>query len=240
MPTITLSDGEPCEVRTFGIFELDSIRREFLGPFTFTMKILGGTEKEAEYDIGKYEELDRPKPTPPDIPVHELQENTQEWNEYSDWQLYQAAEHHDVLRLESVSLYCDDVINYILANCLSPYDIHRIVTDGDWELVYYAAMVPQITEKMIMNILRDTYQAKWQEQEIFEALDRAEGGSGRYNAIRLWENEWANEMGYSDLQLAIVPVEERARRVVAKFLRGWMEFLEMDKFSKERVSGAAG
>ena len=109
---------------------------------------------------------------------------------------------------------------------------------NDWEQVYKVAMVPQITEKMITDILRDTFQAKFQEREIFEALDRAKGGSGSYNAIRLWENEWANEMGYSDVELAIVPVEERARRVVAKFLRSWMDFLEMDKWSKERESGA--
>lgn len=240
MPIVTLSDGDPCEVRTLGIFELDSIGRDFLGPFTFTMKVLGGTEKEAEYDIGKYEELGRPKPTPPDIPVHELKENTQEWYQYRDSQLYQAAEHHGVLRLDAVSVYTDEVISYILLNCVTEQDVSRIVTDEDWELVYHAAMVPQITEKMITEILRDSYQAEFNDQAIFDALDRAKGGSGKYNAIRLWENEWANEMGYSDLQLAIVPVKERARRVVAKFLRSWMESLEMDKWSKERESGAVG
>lgn len=238
MPIVTLSDGEPCEVRTLGIFELDSIRREFLGPFTFMMKVLGGIEKEVEYDIGKYEELDRPIPTPPDIPEHELKENTEEWFQFRDSQLYQAAQHHAVLRIESVFEYCDDVIDYLLLNCISPQDIRRIVTDEDWRLVYYAAMIPQITEALIIATLRDTYQAKFNHDEIFDALGKTEGGSGSYNAIRQWENDWANEMGYSDIELATVPVEERTRRVVAKFLRGWMEFLEMDKWKKERDSGA--
>lgn len=239
MPTVLLSDGEPCEVRTLGIFELDTVKREFLGPFTFTMKILGGAEKEAEYDISKYEELGRPIPTPPDIPEHELKEDTQEWYQFRDAQLYQAALLHGVLRLEAISIYCDQVVDYILARCISYEDLLRIVTDEDWKKVYIAGMVPQISEAMIMQILRDTYQAKFNDQEIFDALDKAQGGSGAYNAIRLWENEWANEMGYGDIELAIVPVEERARRVVAKFLRSWMEFLEMDKTIAERTAGGA-
>jgi hypothetical protein len=238
MPTVLLSDGDPCEVRTLGIFELDSIKRDFLGPFTFTIKVLGGGEKEAELDISKYEELGRPIPTPPDIPEHELKENTEQWYQFRDWQLYQSALHHGALRLESISVYCDSVADYILQNCVSVIDGRRIVTDEDWKVVYTAAMVPQITEPMIIQILRDTYQATFNDQDIFDALDKAQGGSGAYNAIRLWENEWANEMGYGDIELAIVPVEERARRVVAKFLRGWMEFLEMDKTIAERSLGA--
>ena len=170
MPIVTLSDGDPCEVRTLGIFELDSVRREFLGPFTFMMKVLGGTEKEVEYDISKYEELDRPKPTPPDVPEHELKENTEEWFQLRDTQLYQAAERHGVLRVESVSDYCDDVIDYILLNCLTPEDVHRIVTDEDWKTVYYVAMIPQISEAMIIDVLRDTYQAKFNQDDVFDAL----------------------------------------------------------------------
>ena len=75
---------------TLGIFELDTIRRDFLGPFTFNIKVLGGSEKEAEYDISKYEELGRPTPTPPDIPEHKLKEDTEEWYQFRDWQLYQS------------------------------------------------------------------------------------------------------------------------------------------------------
>jgi hypothetical protein len=234
MPEVTLSDGGPCEVRTLGIFELDRIRYEFLGPFVFEMTILGGAKKEVEFDIGKYEELGRPLPTPSATPVEELKENTQEWFEHRDWQLYEAAIEHGKQRLNVVSAYADDVVAYILANCISEEDVARIVIESDWQAVYKVALVPQVTEQLIVATLRGTYQAEYDGQEVFDALDNSKGGSGMYNAIRLWENEWANEMGYNDVELATVPVEERARRICAKFLRNWFEFLELEKMRKQR------
>lgn len=239
MPEVTLSDGGSCEVRTLGIFELDRIQREFLGPFTFEMTILGGSKKEVEYDISKYEELDRPIPEKPKTPQEELVLETEEWYQFRDWQLYQAALNHNRQRLESIAAYCDDVAAYIITHCVSPEDSIRIVTAWDWERVYKIALIPPITEKMIIQTLRDSFQASFDEQEIFDALDKTKGGSGAYNALRLFENEWANEMGYSDLELAVIPVEERARRVCAKFLRGWMEHLETDKMLKKSEAGAA-
>lgn len=236
MPEVTLSDGGPCEVRTLGIFELDTIRREFLGPFVYEMTVLGGSKRKVEYDISKYEELGRPIPQPSKIPESELKENTQEWYDHRDWQLYSAAEHHGIDRLNNVSEYCDDVVAYILSKAISAEDQKRIVIESDWEKVYLAALVPQVTEKMIVHVLRDTYQAEYEDDEVFDALDKTKGGSGIYNAIRLWENEWANEMGFSDMELAVIPVEERARRICAKFLRGWFEFLELEKMRRERES----
>ena len=236
MPEVTLSDGGPCEVRTLGIFELDIVRFAFLGPFTHKIKVLGGSEKEAEYDISKYEELGRPVPQLSSKPEHELKENTQEWYEHRDALLHSAALLHNRRRLEAVSEYCDDVVAYILAESISQEDVRRIVVDSDWEKIYVAALVPQVTEELIIETLRSTYQAKYDDEEIFAALDAAKGGSGEYNPIRLWENEWANEMGYDDVQLAIVSVEERARRICAKFLRGWFEFLELEKMRRQRES----
>jgi hypothetical protein len=217
-----------------GIFELDNIRRKFLGPFTYEMTILGGSKKTVEYDINKYEELGRPIPQPAAVPENELKENTQEWYEHRDWQLYEAALFHNRQRLEVVSAYCNDVVAYILANCISQEDIKRIVIESDWEKIYVAALVPQVTEQLIIATLRSTYQAEYDDEEVFDAMDKAQGGSGMYNAIRLWENEWANEMGYSDIELAIIPVEERARRICAKFLRNWFEFLELEKMRRQR------
>jgi hypothetical protein len=236
MPEVTLpSSGGKCKVRTLGIFELDRIHREFIGPFTYEITIFGGAKKTAEYDIGKYEELGREPPRPPDIPEHEIRENTPEWYQFRDSQLYKAAEHHNRMRFESVGAYCDNVIAYILENCLEdPDDVKLIVTKQDWEEVRFAALVPQITERMVINILRDTFQAQFNDQEIIDALDSIPGGSGKYNPIRLWEIQWANEMGYSDSDLALIEVDERARRVCGKFLTKWLEALELDKMRKER------
>ena len=45
---------------------------------------------------------------------------------------------------------------------------------------------------------------------------------------------WANEMKLGDMELAVIPVEERARRICAMMLNNWLEFLEMDKSRKRR------
>ena len=92
----------------------------------------------------------------------------------------------------------------------------------------------QVEYKKQMDDILLQANLEYDDEEVFDALDKTKGGSGMYNAIRLWENEWANEMGLSDIELAVIPVEERARRICAKFLRSWFEFLELEKMRRER------
>jgi hypothetical protein len=235
MPEVILSDGEPLVARTVGIFELDVIERQFIGPFTYPIELLGGVVRYAEWDLDKYEEKGRDLPSLPKTPKHLIEEETEEWYQLRDYERLQAALYHRIQRLETAAQYYEDVLLYIFDNCMDRDDLRRIVTEDDWEKVYKVILVPQITMALIVSTLKNTFAAKFANEEIFEALDSATGGHGSYNALRKWENVWATQMGISDLELAVYPVEERARRVCAMMLDTWMEFLEVDRIRKRTV-----
>lgn len=238
MPTVTLSDGDDLEVRTLGIFELDVIERQIIGPYTYPVELLGDVIKEKKWDIGQYERLGRDPPSKPETPEHLIEEGTEEWYQLRDWKRYGTALWHREQQAESAAKYYEDIVSYILQECVPREAIRRIVTQDDWRKVYVAALVPPLTMQLIIHTLRSTYQATFDDQEIFDALDAATGGSGSYNHVRLWENQWANKMGLSDMELAIIPVEERARRVCAMMLDNWFEFLELNKIRKKGVLDA--
>ncbi len=236
MPEVTLSDGEPLAVRTLGIFELDVVERQHIGPYTYPIELLGDVVKQAEWDLSKYEELGRDPPSKPKIPENKIEEDTEEWYQLRDWQRYETALWHRKEQNEAAAQFAENVCEYILVNCVEPEHLNRIITEGDWEKTYVAALVPPLTMTLITETLKNTYSASFDNKDIFEAMGKAKGGSGEYNHIRLWENMWANEMKLSDLELAIIPVEERARRVCAMMLNNWLEFLEMDKSRKRRAA----
>lgn len=241
MSEVILSDDKPLEVRTLGIFELDRIERPDLGPFTYPMELMGKVIKYAEYKIEKYEETGTPIPQMPSIPEHEITEDMPEWYELRDHKRYEAALWHNKQRLELAAEFCEKVIEYVLNKCSDEEALARIVTEEDWEKYREASLIPQLTMALIILTLKNTYQAKWNEQDIFEALDKVKGGSGTYNVVRLWENNWATKMGFTDLQLATIPVAERARRVSGFMLDGWMEVLEINKMrKKENILDAPG
>ena len=238
MPEVTLSDGESLEVRTLGIFELDVVERQHIGPYTYPIELLGDVVKYAEWDLSKYEELGRDPPSKPKKPEHLIEENTEEWYQLRDFTRYETALWHRQEQNEAAAEFAENVKEYILVNCVPQEDLNRIITEDDWEKVYIAALVPPLTMQLIIDTLRNTYKASFDNKDIFDAMDKAKGGSGEYNHIRLWENMWANEMKVSDLELAVIPVEERARRVCAMMLNNWLEFLEIDKSRKRRKAGA--
>jgi len=238
MPTVVLSDEKQCEVRTLGIYELDAIERTDPGLFTYPVEMVGGKIKQVEWDISKYEETGKEPPQKPDTPEHLIEEETEEWYMLRDYTRYQAALLHRKESNEIVAQYYEKVLGYILANCIDPEDIPRIVIDEDLDKIYAAATVPQVTMSMLAKALRQTFNASFDDQEIFEAMDRATGGSGAYNQLRKWEMDWANKFGLSDVEIALVPVEERARRICAMMLDRWFEFLELDKIHKKNAADA--
>lgn len=232
-----LSDGEPVfEVRTLGIYELDVIERHRIGPFTYPVEQLGGAIKHVEWDIGQYERLGREPPEPPATPEHKIEEDTEDWYQLRDYKRYQAALYHRKQQAEAAAQFYEGVVTYILDNCVPKEALRRVVTDDDWEKVYMTALVPQLTMVLIVETLRLTYQAEFEDQEILDALANVGGGGGSYNPVRVWENQWANQMGLSDMELATVPLRERARRVSAMMLTAWMETLEIERVRKKMAT----
>jgi hypothetical protein len=224
---ITLESGDEFEMRTLGLFELDDISSDLLGPFTFPMVMFGKTF-EAEYDYTRYE-------TPPTKPTEtNPEEGTPEWDQLTDWQLYQAALLHDKRRLEKVADYYTRVRQYILKNaCVSSPNL--IQTIKDWERVYDAALIPQLTMTVIADTLITTYAAKFNGQDVFEAMKAGDKGRGSYNTIKLWENKLMIQLNKSEIEYAMIPLKERARKVCAMFLDDIMAYLELD--FERRISG---
>lgn len=233
MPIIQLSDGSEFEVRTLGLFELDDVLPDLLGPFTYPMTMFGKTF-DAEYDIGRYEKLGIPIPEKPDMPESQIQEYTPEWDQLMDWKLYQAAELHEKRRLEVIVEYYNEIKEYILKKaCVD--DPNRIQTLVDWENVYDVALVPQLTMELIVKTLNNTYSAKFNGQNVMDALKDTKKGRGSYNTIKLWENKLMIELNKSEIEYAMIPLNERARKVCAMFLDDIMSYLEID--FERKISG---
>lgn len=222
MPEIILSDGLPFVVHKIGIFELDHLLPEPIGPFTYKINIMG-TEYDTLFDIDAFE-VPPPKPNTPESNV---QTETSEWYDWQNYKLYQAGLVHDRRRKEKVSLFAEEVAKYILEKCCES-NIGRIQTEEDWEAVCDAALIPQLTMDVIVETLRKTYAAQFNGEEIFKALERTKKGHGSYNVIKLWENKLMLELKMTEVQYALLSVDERARKVCALFLDDIMSYLEMD------------
>jgi hypothetical protein len=153
MPIVTLSDNQTCKVRRLGLFELDGVGREILGPYRYSLLLATGMVVEDTYDLRALTYT----PTKPDKPANEIEQGSAEWFQLQDFDTYTAALAHEKLRIESYEGYVSDIAAYILNNCLSQDDRNRVINASDWDTVYTAAIVPQLTEEGIAATLRDTF-----------------------------------------------------------------------------------
>ena len=150
--TVLLSDNQPCKVRVLGLFELNDMAPEILGPYRYSMLLATGDIVEDEYVF---------PPKPPGEPEKSVEECEPDSFEYSQWQeynTYQAALAHEQKRTESYENYLRVVSAYILENCLGEKDRGRVIKPVDWDRIQAAAIVPQLTEEVIADTLRDTFQ----------------------------------------------------------------------------------
>lgn len=221
---ITLSDNLPFKVRKLGIFELDELRPKPLGPFTYTMTVLG-KEYQAEFSLENW-----PTPPPkPETPEYAATEHSQDWYAWHDYKLYQAAMLHQSKRHEQMAEFIENVARHIITNACED-DTNRIVTNEDWEKVYEAALIPQLTVEILSEVLAQTYQAEFEGVDVFQALENLKTESGgTYNTLRVWETKLMIELNLSELEYALIPLKERARKVCAMFLPEIMSSLEMER-----------
>ncbi len=232
---ITLSDGEKCQVRRLGIFELDAIQPPDTRPFVYTEK-LGGNEITRPFDVAAWEK-------PPAMPTPEqmaAQPGTVPYYHYFEWSLYWAATYKAKENKEDVKRYCKDVAAYILDTCISPEDKKRIVTADDFRLVWAAALVPQLSLEDLAMSLEYTFRANFDGEAVLtKILDNAgdEDSGGGYNAIRTWEIQAINNSGFTETEWAELPLDERARRVVALKLDDWLAYLTAEKQRKTKKQG---
>lgn len=226
---LVLSDGKPCEIRTLGIFELDPLTPTPMGRYAYRMEFVSGEVEYVEFPIERYKE----PPKKPDLPESEIEHKSAAWYRLLEWQRYQAALLHEQKRLSQTAEYMNDVQAYILDNCLAKEDRNRFVTEEDWDKLFWVAFVPQLTKEFLVKVLRTTYKAAYDDEEIFDALEKTSGGLGVYDGIRLWESQLMISWGLREEEYATIPLDERARKVVAMNLDKWLSYLDIDRQKKK-------
>ncbi len=225
-------------VRRLGIFELDAIRPPDTRPFVYSEKI-GGNEITRPFDVAAWEK-------PPAMPTPEqmaAQPGTVPYYFYFEWSLYWAATYKAIENKADVKRYCKDVADYIMTTCISSDDKARIVTGEDFRLVWSAALVPQLSLEDLAMSLEYTFRANFDGEAVLtKILDNAgdEDSGGGYNAIRTWEIQAINNSGFTESDWAELPLDERARRVVAMKVDNWLEYLTAEKARKEKKGIAIG
>lgn len=224
---ITLSDGATIKVEKLGLFELDAIKPEPMGAFTYKTNILG-----KEYDVIFDLEQWATPPVKPKTPESEILENSDEWYQLNDWKLYQAAMAHEDRRRDQNVKFVKDVAQYLVSKLGE--DANHIKTPEDWEAVYRAMLVTPVTVDMIADTLKRTYKAQFDGMDVLEALEGlGDDNKGSYDTLRIWENQLMIEMQMTEVQYVLLPVEERARKICALFLPDIMQALESDRKMKE-------
>ena len=150
--TVLLSDQKPCNVRVLGLFELSDVAPEPLGPYRYSLLLATGDIVEDEYIFP-----DKP-PIRPDKPLDECEPNSYEYHQWQDYNTHQAALAHEKKRAADYERYLREINQYILENCLDEADQQRVIEPADWQKIQAAAMVPQLTEEVIADTLRNTFQ----------------------------------------------------------------------------------
>lgn len=240
MTTVTvirLSDGESCEVKRLGIFDMDNTGPELLGPFVYTFTMANGQEVEETYEI---RHLTKP-PQHPGVPENEIETHSPTWYALLEWQTYKSAVMHERKRIESMIQYVMEVSRFILEKALAEEDWDRVQTEEDWLRIIEAALVPQLTPEILADTFRRHFKAHFQGEAIFDALKHMSPGSGGYDAIRVWEINTMSQLGFTEEQWSKLDLAERARKVAANNLPKLLESLETDKQIKElKAKQAAG
>lgn len=231
---VYLSDGEPCEVTRLGIFDLDGVGPDLPGPFRYTYELSNGQLVESPYDISARSTA----PRHPGIPEDQIVKHTPEWWQLLEFETYQAALAYEVnIRLPATIQYIQEVSAYIVHHALSALDVRRIQTEEDYDLVYQYALVPQVTKELLAQVFKDHFGAKFDDKEIFEALERLrrdDDEGGKYDVFRLWEHEAMAKFSYrTEEEWADLPLIERVRKVASIGLPKLMESLESDRAMKE-------
>lgn len=155
---VDLSDGEECEVRVLGIFELDDIKADIVGPYLYQIETVDGRTYLAEYEGSRWEE----PPKPPDKPEAEIEKGSDEWYDLVEHLRYTAWLAHEEVRKASMHNYHRQLARYVLENCISQDDRTRIVKPEDWAVVHKAAVVPELTLEALAETLRATFPSELQ------------------------------------------------------------------------------
>lgn len=218
-------------MRRLGLFEIDDIPKDIPGPYTYTVHLLGGDDYEMTYDIEAA--LETP-PEKPSIPLEEAVAGEPEYYDWRNWLRHQEALAHQATVYEAYAEYCERVAVHVRENCL----VGDVVIDNpaDWDLIYNAALCPQVTQADIQAAMSQTFGARWAGKELFDALANVEGGMGEYISTKVWETDLMIRLGETESAYTERGVKERARLIAALKIPQFFGILESDRAVKEARS----
>ncbi len=166
---MTLSDGLPIEVRRLQFLELeDQVPNEDPGLYIHTY-VVNGYPQEVGYGLEDYAEI----PERPAQPLHEAEVGSYLEAQWEQYNLYRAVLTHERKRADLRDKYLIDCAKYILETCISPEDRMRILTTEDYQMVYNAALCPEVTEGDIVAVLAQTFQGNVEGQAFVEFIESA-------------------------------------------------------------------
>lgn len=222
--TIITDAGDSIEVRRMGLFEINEVKQPHLRPFTYTVTSVTGKEFEVEFDLDSYNE----PPAQPDCDKFSAKKDDECWHRWREYDLFRASLAHQSRQFAELIRYKRAVAEYIIRNCLVDMgDVHKIISLADWERVMGAALVGQVTQEMIVDSLRDDFNAKWGGMPVLDALQKhVEAGNGEFAAIPVWEVELMIKHNMTEEEYITLEPRERARKIVAEKLPGWIESLD--------------
>lgn len=170
-------------------------------------------------------------PKKPARPVEEAVAGEPEYYDWQEWLRFQEALAHQTKMYEGYAEYCERVAVYVRENCLP--DGVAIETVEDWELIYSAALCPQVTIDDIKMAMAHNFGARWAGQELFDALATVEGGLGEYISTKVWETDLMIKLGETEAAYSERNVKERARMIAALKIPQFFSVLDADKSIKE-------
>ena len=218
--------GINTQIKRLGMFDLGKIQKPKLTKFTYRVQTVTETV-DVPLTSDDFNEI----PERPDIPEHEAKEGTNPWYDWRTYLRYQAMIKHEEEQEELVNQYLVNVAQYILENCVQE-EIHSLIQPEDWEIIHSAALCPIVQFSDIVSALQEM-DVSWGEQDIFDAMQETGGGAAAYNACKMWEVELMNYLGWSEYRYLKMPIEERARRIVALKYKSWFEVLQSEEMEKK-------
>lgn len=225
---IELSNGQRAKVKRLALFEIDDVAKDIPGPYTYTVHLFGGDDYEMTYNIEAA--LEEP-PKKPDIPIEEAVAGLPEYYEWQEWLRFQEAIAHQTKMHDAYADYCERVAVYVQEACVPPGT--QIETVEDWEVIYNAALCPQVSQADIKEAMARSFGATWGGKEIFDALANIEGGMGEYISTRVWEVDLMIKLGETESAYTERGVTERARMIAALKIPEFFGILDSDRQVKE-------
>ena len=226
---VKVSGGFFVKVRRLELYELDAVPFDDPGPFKYPYNVNGKTV-ERIYDISQWPQ----PPKPPEKPEDLCEEGSYEWALWRVYNLYQSALLQRVRQVEAAEAYAHSIARYILASCIKPTDRRKVATPPDYELVYKAAINPEVSLSDIAKALDETFGASFDGLPILDQIFEGKGGSAKVDAIRQWAGQARQAWGLDKIGWAGMPVKERAEMVVVTKLSSWLETLEWRKRDKNK------